>query len=106
MQREPPTTYSQRLAIAMGFPDAEPTSEAKKAVAAAIGVSYQAIAKVFRDSSKSMSAENNSRTARHLRVDPDWLATGEGEMQPDQFSEQARAFARWPASAGFFTTKV
>jgi phage repressor protein C with HTH and peptisase S24 domain len=31
-----------------------------------------------------MTAENNSKAAKFLRVDPDWLATGEGLMRTER----------------------
>lgn len=51
-------------------------------LAAALGVSYQAIKKLHNGTSKAFSAENNSKAATILGVSPDWLATGDGEMLP------------------------
>ncbi len=48
------------------------------ALAAAIGVSYQAVKKVLGGSSAAFSAANNSKAAKFLGVNSHWLATGEG----------------------------
>ena len=45
-----------------------------------LGVSYVAVKKVLDGLTKAFTAENNSRAASFLEVNPDWLATGEGEM--------------------------
>lgn len=80
----PPTTYAQRLAEALGVSPSMAgwdgsDREKVKRLAAALGISRQAVEKYFRDSSNAMSAPNNSKAARYLRVDPDWLATGDGK---------------------------
>lgn len=74
--------YRERLAMAMGVLDGtRPSTEKIGALAKALDVSYTAIAKIWRDGgSKTLAADNHSRAARHLRVDPDWLATGDGSM--------------------------
>jgi len=76
------TDYGARLAEAMGLkPGEAPSSAAMKDFAAKIGVSYQAVKKLFNTDgqrSNSMQSHNHSRAARLLRVNPDWLATGEG----------------------------
>src|SRR5574337_845204 len=80
------TTYAQRLAAALGVPvekgawDAGARRKAL-ALAAELRVSRQAVEKFFRDASGSMSAENNARAARYLRVSAYWLATGDGPMR-------------------------
>ncbi len=51
-------------------------------LAAELGVSYVAVKKVLDGLTRAFTAENNSRAATFLGVNPDWLATGEGEMQP------------------------
>ena len=51
-----------------------------QALANAIGVSYQAVKKVLDGKSKAFDAENNSKAAAFLNVNPDWLARGQGEM--------------------------
>lgn len=81
------TSYAERLAQAMTLSAAQISEmsaddRAKiKALAKHLGVSYTGVAKLFRDASKFMNAPNNSKAAKHLRVDSDWLATGEGEMR-------------------------
>lgn len=65
------TLYRDRLAKAM--------AEAKIGVAELakeLGVSYQAVRKVLTGGTKSMNAKNNTKAARFLKVDADWLATG------------------------------
>src|SRR5574337_1879289 len=80
------TTYAQRLAAALGVPvekgawDAGARRKAL-ALAAELRVSRQAVEKFFRDASGSMSAEDNARAARYLRVSAYWLATGDGPMR-------------------------
>ncbi len=51
-----------------------------KGLAAAIGVTYQAVKKLVDGESKSLSAENVFRVADACGVDPRWLATGHGRM--------------------------
>lgn len=46
----------------------------------AIGTTYQGVKKVVDGKSGAFSAENHSKAAAALGVNPDWLATGEGEM--------------------------
>jgi transcriptional regulator with XRE-family HTH domain len=97
------TTYTQRLAAALDVPEDKKlwNTEAREkalALASELGVSRQAVEKFFRDESGSMSAENNSRAARFLRVDPDWLATGEGDMR----SARAWPFGSALTPAEFF----
>lgn len=95
------TTYVERLAEALGVPAdkdlwKEPDKGKAKALATALKVTPQAIEKFFRDSSKAMSAANNSRAAKHLRVDSDWLATGEGDKVTPRvwpYTEQATSLA-------------
>lgn len=80
------TTYSQRLAAAIGVDEdmgrwGDADRDRVKRFASALGITRQAVEKYFRDGSKALSSPNNSRAARYLRVDPDWLATGEGVMR-------------------------
>lgn len=73
--------YARRLSLAMGAGGERPTTQAMKDLASALGVTYQAVAKLWSDSSKAFTAYNNSIAAEHLQVDPDWLATGKGTMR-------------------------
>jgi SOS-response transcriptional repressor LexA len=66
-------TYGSRLLIAM-----EARNATRKDLAAALGVSVQAVGDVLRGKSSAFTAENNAKAAQFLRVDPNWLATGEG----------------------------
>jgi transcriptional regulator with XRE-family HTH domain len=50
------------------------------ALAAAIGISYQAVKKALDGKSKTLSAENCFRAADATATNARWLATGEGEM--------------------------
>lgn len=47
-------------------------------LARALGVTYQAVSKVVKGATHSLTAANNAKAARLLRVNPEWLATGEG----------------------------
>lgn len=67
------STYGTRLAEALGLADKD-----RQQLADAIGVSVQAIGQVIAGKTKALTAENSERAARFLRVDPFWLATGEG----------------------------
>lgn len=77
-----PSDFAQRLALALGgAADVRPATAAMKALAKALGTSYQSIAKLYGGQSKTLTAENCVRAARHLGVDVEWLATGEGSMR-------------------------
>lgn len=58
-------------------------------LAKALGVSYQAIKKVLLGTTKMLKADHNLLAAKYLRVDSEWLATGEGS---------ARGERVWPLS--------
>lgn len=79
------TEYRDRFACAMKLAVID-----EHAVAAALGISYQAVKKVLVGSTKMLKADNNSVAAKLMNVDPDWLATGEGPMRRDA--------AQWPFS--------
>lgn len=49
-------------------------------LAAAIGISYQGVRKVF-DSDGAFGSENNLKAADYFGVNPKWLATGEGDKR-------------------------
>lgn len=65
------TLYKDRLAKAMADAKVGVAELAKE-----LGVSYQAVKKVLTGGTKSLSAKNNAKAARFLKVDADWLATG------------------------------
>ena len=67
--------YSERLKAAMARAQIK-----TRTLSDAIGMSYQGVKKVIDGKSNAFSAENNSRAAAVLGVNPDWLATGQGQM--------------------------
>lgn len=69
-------TYGSRLLIAM-----EAKNATRKDLASALGVSVQAVGDVLRGKSGAFTAENNAKAARYLGVNPNWLATGNGQMK-------------------------
>lgn len=71
--------YSERLKAAMARAQVK-----TRTLSDAIGMSYQGVKKVIDGKSNAFSAENNSRAAAVLGVNPDWLATGEGAMAGDE----------------------
>lgn len=50
-------------------------------LAKAMDLSYQAVQKWINGSTKELTAPNNTKAARVLGVNSDWLATGEGPME-------------------------
>ncbi len=88
--------YSDRLKAAM-----ELRGVKVPALAAQLGMSYQGAKKAVDGRSKAFSAENNSKAAMWLGVNPDWLATGEGEMLQRTTPDQAVAIAS--STSGGFT---
>lgn len=68
-------SYKDRLAEALKSASVSP-----RQLADHLELTIQAINKVLNGSSTALTAANNSRAARFLRVNPDWLATDEGEM--------------------------
>ena len=80
--------YKDRLLAAM-----QAVGVDEKQLAAALGVTQQAVRKVVKTAqTKALSAPNNAHAAARLGVSADWLATGEGPMRP--ISERARQLAR------------
>jgi phage repressor protein C with HTH and peptisase S24 domain len=67
--------YSARLAEAMKH-----AGYSTQQLADALGISYQAVRKIVNRQSTAFTAENNSKAAKVLRVNADWLATGQGSM--------------------------
>lgn len=71
-------TYGKRLSQAL-----EHAKKPRAALARELEVSVQAVGQVLtggRNGTQTFTAGNNVKAARFLRVDPHWLATGEGEM--------------------------
>jgi transcriptional regulator with XRE-family HTH domain len=54
--------------------------------ARSMGLTYQAVSKVLKGTTKSLTAANNDKAAKLLHVDPGWLATGDGSAAT--FSDQ------------------
>lgn len=73
-------TYGTRLAYAL-----EREEKSRADLADALDVSVQAIGQVItggRSGSQTFTAANHMKAARFLKVSPDWLATGDGDMRP------------------------
>lgn len=83
-----PTTYGQRLQMAMDLAKL-PRPQARARLAGELEITVQALGKVLNGQSRSLTAENHMTAARFLRVDPWWLATGEGEARPSGLSTEA-----------------
>lgn len=66
--------YGARLKQALSL-----SRKGRKELAAAMGVSIQAVGDVINGKTKAFTAENNARAAEFLAVNPSWLATGDGE---------------------------
>lgn len=81
-----PDTYTERFRTAVERAQADLGQ-----LAEAVGLSYQAVKKVYDGHSKSFTAENNVKVARVLKVDSEWLATGVG--QPEQLPLSAQVVA-------------
>lgn len=78
-------TYSERLISAM-----QAAAVGAQQLARHLGVSIQAVNKAVDGKTSALSAPNNSKAARLLGVDSDWLATGEGS----RVSEEAWPFKK------------
>jgi len=76
--------YSERLHAAL-----KARNVTISQLAGGMGVSYQAVKRVLEGLSKAFSAANNTKAATFLRINPDWLATGLGEMEAS-FDANAR----------------
>lgn len=72
-------TYKDRLAAALKAAQVSDNQLAKH-----LDVSIQAVRKVAAGTTSAFTAENNAKAAKFLRISPDWLATGDGEMIPDR----------------------
>lgn len=86
------STYGSRLQAALERKKASKTDLAK-----AMGRTPQAVGQVINGTTKALTAENNSLAAIYLGVNPDWLATGEGEMLAAGRAEASNVI---PASIG------
>lgn len=70
-------TYRERIIQCIGGCGPENI----KRLATAAEISYPGAKKIVDGTSKALNAPNNSKAAKHFKVDSDWLATGEGEMR-------------------------
>lgn len=68
-------TYGDRLKLALKYAKKE-----RKELAVALDISVQAVGATIRGETGAMKAENSAKAAAFLRVNPHWLATGEGDM--------------------------
>lgn len=72
--------YTDRLNAAMRLHGLDPDKpDGVRALAQGLGFSYQAAKKAIDGGTKMLAADNNVAAARLLRVDSEWLATGDGE---------------------------
>lgn len=71
--------YKDRFAEAMKL-----AGVAEHQVAAALGISYQAVKKVLAGTTSALTASNNSVAATYMKVDADWLATGLGTARSER----------------------
>ena len=65
--------YTHRLLDAMSAAEVD-----APALVEALGITYQAVKKAVKGTTKMLDAANNSKAAKLLNVNPDWLATGDG----------------------------
>ena len=70
-------TYGERLKEAMG-------GMSVQTLADKLGVTYQAVKKLLDGNSKGFSVLNHYAAADFLKVDPRWLATGQGPKLPPE----------------------
>lgn len=89
-------SYAKRLALAMG--GGRPSSAKRSALADHLGVVPNTVKKAL-DGEKTayFSVPNHYKAAAYLRVNPEWLATGEGEMTPPKPSYEGMAPVLHPA---------
>lgn len=83
-------SYGDRLSEALDL-----AKKTRKELAEHLEVSVQALGQAILGRTNAATAENCARTARFLRVDAFWLATGEGEARPRSlYSPMATKIAR------------
>ncbi len=90
-----PSTYGDRLQQALTHAGKTAADLAPHLVSpdGTRGISKSAVHQVLRGETKAHTAENCVRAARFLKVDPFWLATGQGAMVEH---ETPRVVAREP----------
>lgn len=102
---DPATPYASRLQQAMRKAGKNPDDTGSAGwFAREMGFSYQAAKKAISGETKQLKADNNSRAALLLNVDPDWLATGEGS--PDSESPAASISGGTPAYLAELAAKM
>ena len=69
-------TYGERLKTALSA-----RGRTRKELAAALYVSVQAIGEVIRGQTNEFTSSNNTKAARFLKVNSDWLASEIGAME-------------------------
>jgi transcriptional regulator with XRE-family HTH domain len=80
------STYGERLQQALTHSQKTVAELARQLVGpdGTRGISASSVHQVLRGQTKAHTAENCVRAARFLRVDPFWLATGQGAMLEQQ----------------------
>lgn len=74
-----------RLTAAMRASGIDPANNDQvRKLAAQLKITYQGLRKLIAGESKTLMAKTNSKAAKEMGVDPDWLATGEGEMHSER----------------------
>lgn len=67
-------TYAERFSDCVN----KIPGKTRQGVAAAMGVSQQAVGQIMKGKTKAATAENNAKAAQYFGVDATWLATGRG----------------------------
>lgn len=71
-------TLAERINVALKGPP----EVTQKALADACGIQPPSVSEWLSGRTKNMEGSNLLAAAKFLRVNPDWLATGKGEMRP------------------------
>jgi hypothetical protein len=84
-------TYASRLGYALSLLKKLPSHQRVVAAAKAARCTPEALYTVLKDKSgkRALTAVNNARVAAFCKVDPTWLATGEGLPRPRPLSTEA-----------------
>lgn len=84
------TTFADRIDYAITQAGMSPADLAR-----AIGLSRAAVSKWMTGDTKSVRPDNLFKAADHLRVNPRWLATGQGEPWEEDYN---RILAKLPSN--------
>lgn len=89
-----PSTYSARLSYAISLLRM-PAHRRVPAVAEATGMTPETLYINLKDRTgkRALTAVNNARVAKFCKVDPTWLALGEGSPRPRELSSDALELA-------------